>query len=75
VKIEYLEVSTDKFLGLVSNICKASRQKKNKNNYISTCQQQRVRKCKRRKRIKKDTICNSIKIFQIPSYKSNKKHI
>lgn len=54
VKIEYLNVPTDKFLELVSNIDKASRQKKNKNNYIPMGQQQKVRKYKkRRKRVKK----------------------
>lgn len=54
VKIEYLNVSTDKFLELVSNIYKAYRRKKNKNNYIPIGQQQKVRKCKkRRKRVKK----------------------
>ena len=35
VQTEYLKVSTDNILELTSNICKVSRQKNNKDNYLS----------------------------------------
>lgn len=43
---------------------------------IFLCVSSHVRKCKKGRKIiiKKDAICNSIKTFQIPSCKSNKKH-